>query len=140
MYPRNGDRIHVEFDATVRLNSTGGPNATTFIVADGTPEGYGGTVNYLYLGDPSLFKVIELPKSPEPEFWPPKVGEVWLHGPSDLVYVVRANTCYEGSVVFTRNNGGEHEIYVPNPEEVSSHYADQAVPSEWERKLRASAG
>lgn len=80
-------------------------------------------------------KLLDTPPTVElPKHWPPRVGEVWLHGPSDLVYAVRQNNCYDDETVLTRNNVTEDEIYVSD-----FHYVDaQAVPSEWERLLPAA--
>jgi hypothetical protein len=129
-----GTKIHVSFDAEVRPGV--GPDATTPVRAEKTEEGDGGTLHYLYLGDSSLFKTLP-PKPVLPAFWPPVVGDVWLHGPSDLVYVVRANSCYPSRVVLTRNNIRDQEHYVDPPGQPADEAAydedSTAVPSEWVR-------
>ena len=90
---RKGDRVHVEFDATV-----GDTDIASFPAgfADGAyrPETYvtddNGFRHFVYLSDLTA-------ESSEPKNWPPKIGEIWQtsHGAR---YFVRENRFISGDL------------------------------------------
>lgn len=94
MILQKGDRIHVEFDATVKDDGGTGKNldrAFTHEVVDDT-----GVRHYIYGGK----GVTVLPEN-----WPPQVGDVWgiKNDPTVQYHVIRGE---DGKVKFIYPAGG----------------------------------